>query len=91
MQGPRPIDALRGNYGDQVEKKEKEQESTSFLSRVFSGEIAYQAVAARKANQFEKDAAKIKFMEDIIERKQEFGDEDKLIIKKAEIRVLQKY
>ena len=43
-------------------------------------------------NNFERNQIKVRFIEDLLERKDEFKtDEDKLLLKKTEIAVMRKY
>ena len=55
MQGPRPIDMLRGRVtpeGMEIKDKANEEEP-SFASKLMTGELAYHTIAQRKATKFE--------------------------------------
>lgn len=81
-------------WRDNTEGQEKmlNDPSMSRWKKFTSGAYSYQAVSTNWTNKFERNQVKVRFVEDLIERKDEFKtEEDKLLLKRTEIAVMRKY
>ena len=64
----------------------------TFWQKLTNGAYTYQALSARFIKKFETTQIKVKFIEDIIEHKAEYSnEEDQLLIKRTELAIGKKY
>ena len=84
----------KGTFMDRSWKKDVnhdvyDDKDSSFTTKVASGSYTYHAVVDRMIKNFSSRQAKVKFLEDLFARKEEFADNerDMLLLKKTEITV----
>ena len=60
--------------------------------KLIHGGYSYQTITANMINNFEQNQVKLKFIEDLLERKNEFkSEDDKLLLKRTEMALIRKY
>lgn len=87
-------DSHKGTFMDQSWRdkvSDEDPKGKTFTENIKNGSYTYQAMSKRFARHFRLSQSKIGYVEDLINRKSELTDDERLAVKKVELNVLKIY